>query len=640
MNEIRSRRITLVALLLSAATSLVSISADIPSSGQGIEPPVASSPAEYPTLRITTAAPPPSWALRQRFLFDHLASAAREFVEKYTRPDGSIIWRDRWPGMDGSDDGYESFYNFPLYYVLGGPEEIHALSRKLWNAVTLQFTRYGQIHNEFDAYYDWMHHGESYVYFYFFGLADPTVSKDRERAIRFAGLYLNEDPEAPNWDAERKLIRSPLNGSRGPRFVNSAEDWVTHRPVLAHYPLPYDDIPNVDDSSAWVDDAKFPFILRALNERMMRGDVPLNLTATSLMVNAYLYTGDEKYRRWVLEYVAAWIERTRRNGGIIPDNVGLSGEIGEYTSGKWWGGYYGWRWPHGFFNLLESTTIAASNALLVSGDASYLELPRSQIDVVLKQSRLENGRRVVPHKHDERGWYAYRPLDPECPIKLWCLSRRADDWERIEKIAEVASWSRARYSKGKGDSSNEEGWLSFLRGENPDYPDAILIDTYRESLRRLAKIRADRTTVDEQDVHHWQQLNPVVLEGLVQLTTGAPNHIYHGGLLHSQIRHFDPERRRPGLPPGVAALVDKVTDAGLELVLVNTEPSEPRVVLVQAGAFGEHRFDRARGGGAELSVGGKHLQIELAPGAVGRVRVDLSRFVHQPSYAFPWRGSR
>ena len=364
--------------------------------------------AAHPSVRIDTAQSPPSWALRQRFLFDRLADAAREFVAKYTRPDGTLVWRDEWPGMDGSDDGYESFYNFPLYYALGGPEDIHQLSRKLWDAVTRQFTAYGQIHNEFDGYYDWMHHGESYVYFYFFGLADPTVEKDRERAIRFAKMYMGEDPEALNWDAERKLIRSPINGSRGPRFVNSAEDWVTHRSVLAHYPLPFADIPGVDSSAAWVDDAKFPFILQALNDRMMRGDVPLNLTATSLIVNAYLYTGDEKYRRWVVDYVEAWMERVEKNDGILPDNVGLSGQIGEHNGGKWWGGYYGWRWPHGFFNLLESTTIAASNALLVTGDARFLDLPRSQIDVVLERSRVEDGRRVVPHK-PRRPWLVRLP---------------------------------------------------------------------------------------------------------------------------------------------------------------------------------------------------------------------------------------
>jgi len=148
----------------------------------GAEPLVAERIKDLKTITIATPATPPEWALWQRHLLERLFPAAMEFVEKYTRPDGALVWRDRWPGMDGSDDGYESFYNFPLYYALGGPEEIHRLSRKLWEGVTRQFTRYGQVHKEFDAYYDWMHHGESYTNFYFFGLADPTVPKDRPGA--------------------------------------------------------------------------------------------------------------------------------------------------------------------------------------------------------------------------------------------------------------------------------------------------------------------------------------------------------------------------------------------------------------------------------------------------------------------------
>ena len=142
------------------------------------------------TVELADAAPPPEWALWERHLLDHFYTAAMEFVQKYTREDGTLIWRDEWPGMDGSDDGYESFYNFPLYYALGGPEEIHALARRLWDAVTRQFTRYGQIHNEFDGYYDWMHHGEAYTNFYFFGLADPTVAKYPRAVLALCGIVL------------------------------------------------------------------------------------------------------------------------------------------------------------------------------------------------------------------------------------------------------------------------------------------------------------------------------------------------------------------------------------------------------------------------------------------------------------------
>lgn len=88
---------------------------------------------------------PPEWALWQRQLLEQIYPPAMEFVKKYTNPDGTLKWRDEWPGMDGSDDGYESFYNFPLYRALGGPMELDSLSRHLWEGVTRQFTKYRQV---------------------------------------------------------------------------------------------------------------------------------------------------------------------------------------------------------------------------------------------------------------------------------------------------------------------------------------------------------------------------------------------------------------------------------------------------------------------------------------------------------------
>jgi hypothetical protein len=594
--------------------------------------------AAVPTVEITEAAAPPEWALWERQLLERFYPAAMEFVQKYTRDDGTLIWRDEWPGMDGSDDGYESFYNFPLYYALGGPAEIHDLSRKLWDAVTRQFTRYGTVYNEFDGYYDWMHHGESYTNFYFFGLADPANVKFRERALRFAGLYLGEDPNAPNYDAERKLIRSPITGSRGPRFVNTAEDWVTHREVLADYPLPYSDIPNVATSDAWIDDARFPFILQAMNERMMRSDVPLNLTATSLVLNAYMHTGEEKYRQWIEEYVTAWMERVKNNGGILPDNVGPSGKIGEHRGGKWWGGYYGWRWPHGLFNQIESTLIGGTNAYLVSGDPKYLELPRSVFRLVEGQTRMEQGQVVVPHRHDDRGWYDYRPISAAHLAYLWFISQDPQDYLRLQTLTRGVPLDTLSYSKKKGDWEHAAAWVGFIEGRNADYPVQILRATYAASVERLKVIRHDQSDPASRNVHHWQERNPVVLEGLVQLLLGGPNHVYHGGLLHTRLFYFDPLRKRPGLPPDVAALVDRVTPDGLSVQLVNLHPTEPREVILQAGAFGEHRFELVRQKEQSTTVDGKRLRVHLCPGARSRLDVGMTRFANRPSYAPPWHG--
>jgi hypothetical protein len=373
------------------------------------------------TIYLNNQATPPDWALWERHLMAKLYPAAMEFVQKYTNADGTLIWRDEWPGIDGSDDGYESFYNFPLYSALGGPMQMDSLARIFWEGVTRQFTQYGQVYNEFDAGYDWMHHGESYTNFYFFGLTNPLDERFKSRAIKFAELYT--DAQFGNYDPDLKIMRSPLTGSKGPRFINTAEDWVTHRPILANYLLPYEDIKGVDSSSVWNDDAKFPLLLDAMNQRMMRGDVPLNLASTSMILNAYMYTGDSKYKQWIVDYVNGWKNRVKKNNGFLPDNVGLSGKIGEYMDGRKWGGYYGWRWPHGLMNQMEATFIGASNAFMVSGDSSFLNLPKSVIQLVENETKEIDGQKTVPHRYDDRGWWDYRPMEPKYPAHIWFMSR-------------------------------------------------------------------------------------------------------------------------------------------------------------------------------------------------------------------------
>lgn len=586
---------------------------------------------------------PPAWALAQRHLIGELNAAAPRFQARYTRPDGTFVWRRSWPGMDGSDDGYESYHNWPLFYALGGSAEIHAASRFLWEAVTRQFTAYGQVWREFDAYYDWMHHGESSTYLYYFGLADPQVAADRERALRFARMYTGDDPEAPNWDAERRQMRSPITGSRGPRLENSWEDWATHRAVLARYPAPFEDIPGVTGPQAdWEDDRVYAEILRRLNERQMHGDVPLNLCATSLVTSAFLYTGEERFRRWVLDYLEAWAERIAANGGLCPDNVGPNGIIGERLQGKWWGGYYGWRWPHGFMNIIEPLLIASANALLLSGDRRYLEIPRGQLDRILELGRRVDGHVVVPHRHTDGGWTAYGPLRAEFPLQLWYLSQEAHDEARLERFPERdTAWASLRPGRGKGDDIHFPPWYTFLRGLNPDYPAQILESQWRETARRMEAMAHDDGDPESWDVHHWQQLNPVCTEALLQLTCGGPQIIYQGGLLHVRLRYFDAEARRPGLPPDVGALVTALDAAGTTVTLTNTSLVHERRLILQAGAFGEHEFtgvaELAGDGspGAPLAVRGRHLRIVLPPGRGLSLRLGMRLHCCTPSYAQP-----
>ena len=52
---------------------------------------------------------------------------------------------------------------------------------------------------------DWFHMGEGNQDF---GVASPGIPENARRAMRFADMYIGEDPEAPNYDKSHRIIRS------------------------------------------------------------------------------------------------------------------------------------------------------------------------------------------------------------------------------------------------------------------------------------------------------------------------------------------------------------------------------------------------------------------------------------------------
>ena len=637
---------------------------------------------------------PPVWAVLERRLFDTLDQSVYPFLERYTQPDGTLTWGDTLHGRDGADDFYESSYNWPLLYLLGGGDHLLALGDRQWEAITRQVAALrpvGQIYKEYERGYDWFHQGESNLYFYLLCLADPQRPERQARTRRFAGFYLNEDPEAPNYDPERRLIRAPHNGSGGPRWGTSdaAEPRYGWSAGMARYGLPLHDVPGI----ATYDDLRDPALARrmgaAMQERMGRGDVPANLAATSLLTNAYLVTGETRYRDWVVDYTEAWLERARRNGGLLPDNVGLSGEIGEYLGGRWYGGLYGWTWPHGFYNVGMAAIVAATNAALVTGDLSYLDLARTQVDRIMDLGEQRDPRHgpmslrehwtgqfaalaamqppaaatfLVPYRYGDHGWFDYQPLAPMYPTAIWAFTLDQADWARLERLREVEpfDWRGVYGFRTKEDAGHEPPWLRFLAGDNPTYPEQILRASLGQAHWRLDRIRADQADLRTVNIHHWQQLNPVLTEALIHLTLGAPPPVYNGGLLHAPLRYFDAARKRPGLPPDVAALVTRVVQDGLDVQLVNLSPTAAREVVLQAGTFGEHRFDSVRytaldatsraayPGGPSYApppleeaeraqpVGSTHLWVQLPPATHVTLRLATTRFANRPSYQGPW----
>lgn len=570
------------------------------------------------TIIVDAPAPIPAWALAQRALIDANAEGVRLFTQTYVDGAGHLRGPPHCCIADGPDDAIEPIRNWPLAHALGGDASIIEAWNTVWEGHLDQYTRAripeveasrdGIYYREFVPQYDWEHISEGLAGFYFSGLSQPNDPRYEARLRRFSGFYMNEDPSAQNYDPERRIIRSLFNGSRGPRMT----------------------APTVTD---W-DGPEYPGAAPERRTRFVRatnivGDHPLNLGATNLAFHAYLVTGEDKYRDWVLEYVNAWRERIARNGGNIPSNIGRDGAIGGEWDGKWYGGVFGWNSPdEGVRNyVFRGPPEAFGNALLLTGDQRYTGVIRRQIDNLYAQRRVENGVTLVPHYFGDQGWYGFVDVNGRSPG----LGNR----RQVE--TDIYMWSQDPRDLAR---LPRTGWIGFLQGQEPDYPLRALQADLEEVRAAAQRLRADDTTMDAPvGITRWESNNPVATTALINLTLGGPDPdgSGHGPLpLHTQVRHFDPENHRAGLPEDVAALVERVTANSVVLTLVNTSPINARTVTVQMGGYGEHRCTTIRTSAGSERCDGRSFNVRLSPGSSETLTIGVDRYAYRPTLAFPW----
>jgi hypothetical protein len=82
--------------------------------------------------------------------------------------------------------------------------------------------------------------------------------------------------------------------------------------------------------------------------------------------------------------------------------------------------------------------------------------------------------------------------------------------------------------------------------------------------------------------------------------------------------------------------VEKLEADAATVTLVNVDPIEPRTVIVQAGGYGEHRFDSVEVNGKTQTITGPLLNVRLEPGAGARLNFRMARYVNSPTLAQPW----
>jgi len=183
------------------------------------------------------------------------------------------------------------------------------------------------------------------------------------------------------------------------------------------------------------------------------------------------------------------------------------------------------------------------------------------------------------------------------------------------------------------------GWLSFLEGNNPDYPEQSLRQDLEHVRSQVENVRNDPTTPDTRLTDDSMRFNPASVRSLVEQMVGGLIGGKNRLVLHCRLRYFDPENNRAGLPQGVSALIDRMTGDRVSVTLVNTDPINTRSVVVQAGGYGEHHFVSVQSDGQPeeiLSLNAQDFTVRLAPGAGRRMTLKMKRFVHQPRLAFPW----
>lgn len=619
--------------------------------------------SEQPAVTIDTPMPAPAWALAERELLRVNGAGVEMYANRFLDAKGHMPVEPHWGVSDGADDITENVRNWPLAHMLGGPDSILTAWERLWEGHLDQFTkaripelpqtRDGIFYKEFTTSFDWEHISEGLAPFYFYGLSRPTDLRHHARARRFAGFYMNEDPEAPNYDPKHRIIRSLFNGSRGPKLdAATVDDW--------------------DGPAAPGTDPNSSRRTRFRTSSNIRGDHPLNMNVARLMFHAYLLTQDEKYRNWVLEYVDAWRERMQANGGNIPSNIGLDGRIGGEWGGKWYGGVFGWNSPdEGVRNyVFRGPPEAFGAAFLLTGDRAYTQALRRQIDNLFEAKRVENGTVLLPRYYGDQGWYGHHPISggpsgalgnlPNVLVDLYLWSLSPEDLARIPDPDQP----RARHHP-------DPRWIAYLQSGTGDYPLTALQEGLDEVRRTAARLRGEvpagrgrgdaaggrgggrgaagaRGTNPSAPQSRGASAgsgpgpttaNPVSTTALINLTMGSsdPGGSTHGPApLYAQVRHFDPDRRRAGLPEDVAALVQRIEADSVTLTLVNTSPLHARNVIVQMGAYGEHTASQVEFDGRVVKVDSPYFSVRLAPGAGGTLKIGTRRFVNSPTLAFPW----
>lgn len=539
------------------------------------------------TISIGQPMPAPPWATSQLQALETIRAECDQFLRLFVNEDGSAGVKF-WNGT--LDDVMEGFYPWDKFLVLAGTDHQRDMMRRIWKYHWGVGVREGWLRDGYyTTGYDAEHSGECFPMLW---MCLELFPEDREliatnRAM--ADVMLGERWFHP----EKHLFRT---------------SWIATRPV--------DDPEEIEI------------------QKRFAGDHAINTELSYGPWLAYLTTGRQAYRQWVLQYAKAWNDLARRNDGFFPYHVDTASmKLGPGGDGRWWKGTE--RGTAGFDYERYGPIIAsrglrglfAAAALLDTADASWATGLESTVETVFRHGD-EIGLPASSYMGPEVGWNRNKralwvPVLANAAYNIgWdeTLARRmgAYPWKRAGgEEGYAARWFQFTYL-GQGSLEEAAEWFdqartfSQARGRRAASAHAGgFRPTSGDELRAYAPKPSDYK-LDSIDGTLWLGDNG---------RSAAPS--------LGPVGYFHASGRR-GLPEQLAALVRHSRKTSATILLYNAAPT-PTILQLTGGYYGEHEIVRIQTGDGKHTIGGRSVLLELPPKSHAEIQLTLRRYAFPPS---------
>lgn len=528
----------------------------------------------------------PLWAKEELAAFAAMEECYQDFIRRYVLPDGATVVTANC-NHGNIDDILEGIFQWDKFVLLAGSDDLRNKFIRIW-----------KYHWRYGCEKDFFRDG-----FYWKGY-------DAEHAGELLPMLWACLELSPN---DKELIDTNISIVK----VLMSEKWFHPTHHLFRYSII----------------ATFPTDNPAQRERFekWRGECGINTVYCSGPWLAWLTTGREQYRQWVLNYASAWNRLAKSNNGVFPYHVDTESlKLGPYGDGRWWKGTSGGT-EHFDYAASPglSTSIRGFRNLPVAavfadkGNLQHSEGLLSTTKAIYFASATTNGLSTSTCENDngnlKRGRWSHD--DPVLLDKAYVLT-----WEA--SLAHIM----ANYPKEKTSWLEREliDWFNFTYNRIGD------LKLFEEAMKR-AQHRARRSMEKAAALK-----NPLKGDDLSEVTLNKPWDLDYidgaqwagqngrnGGPSPGSIGYFDVGGRR-GLPPGIAAVVKHIASDEMEVILYNSN-QYPARIAISGGYYGQHLITTITEKNKSFMVNSPIATLELPQNGCSELSIRLKRYEFTPT---------